>query len=132
MQNTERRSTGGFPSDEAGRSLAVVTVPLAAVVAVVHQRLLRKAVAEAEDLLEGGEELLAEPAVQDEVAGRLHRQHDQRYIMHQLWTTRRHKMHQLWTTRQHKMHQLWTMRQQLWTMRQHLSLIHISEPTRRA
>ena len=46
-----------------------MTVSLAAVVAVVHQRLLGKTVAEAENLLEGGEELLAEPAVQDEVAG---------------------------------------------------------------
>lgn len=81
-------SARGFTGDEARRPLTALAAAGTSVMAVVHERLFGQTVTQAEDLLEGVPELLAEPAVEDEVAGRLTRQHDQRYVVHQLGTHR--------------------------------------------
>lgn len=75
-------SACGLARDEAGGTVVVLLTP--GPVAVAVEWLLGQAVAETENLLEGVPELLAEPAVEDKVAGRLHGEQDHGQVVKQL------------------------------------------------
>lgn len=75
-------SACGLARDEAGGAVVVLLTP--GPVAVAVEWLLGQAVAETENLLEGVPELLAEPAVEDKVAGRLHGEQDHGQVVKQL------------------------------------------------